>query len=94
MTQFFSVIADGATDSFNESISVCFFEEGVPQEKFLGFQECLSGVTGEAIADNILTQLTNWQLQLQLLRGQAYDGVGAVAGKARGCSSLYNSEVS
>lgn len=39
------------------SVSVCYFEDGVPQEKFLGFRECLSGVTGEAIADGILAQL-------------------------------------
>ena len=49
----FSVIADEATDSANEeqlSISVRFVEDGIPCEKFLGFHECRSGVTGEVIA--------------------------------------------
>ena len=79
--RYFSVIADEATDSANAeqlSISVRYLGNGVPQEKFLGFHECLSGVTGEAIANDIITQLTNWQLDPQLLRGQAFDGAGAM----------------
>ena len=51
----FSVIADEATDLANDeqlSISVRYFDNGIPQEKFLGFHECLSGVSGEATADN------------------------------------------
>ena len=73
--RYFSVIADEATDSANNeqlSISVWYLDNGKPQEKFLGFHECLTGVTGEAIANNIITQLTNWQLDPQLLRGQAF----------------------
>ena len=52
--KFFAVIADEATDSSNSeqlSISSRFDENDVSQEKILGFKECLSGVTGEAIAD-------------------------------------------
>ena len=62
--RYFSVIAE-ATDSANAeqlSISVRYLDNGVPQEKFLGFYECLSGVTGEAIANDIITQLTNWHI--------------------------------
>ena len=39
--KFFAVIADEATDSSNSeqlSISFRFVENGVPQEKFLGFK--------------------------------------------------------
>ena len=71
---FFSVIADEATDSSNVeqlSINVRFLENGEPQEKFLGFQECISGTTGEAIADNILSKLTDWKLEAELLRGSS-----------------------
>ena len=88
--KFFAVIADEATDSSNSeqlSISFRFVGNGVPQEKFLGFKECLSGVTGEAIADTILSQLSDWQLEPQKLRGQAYDGAGAMAGKAKGAAT-------
>ena len=84
---FFSVIADEATDAANdEQLSICvrFVDNGTPCEKFLAFHECHSGVTGEAIADDILSKLVEWQLQPQLLCGQAYDGAGAMAGKSKG----------
>ena len=87
---FFSVIADEATDIANdEQLSICVrFVDGVsPCEKFLAFHECRSGVTGLAIADDILSKLAEWQLQPQLLCGQAYDGAGAMAGKTRGAAS-------
>ena len=91
--RYLSVIADGATDSANDeqlSISVRYFDKGVPEEKFLGFHECLSGVTGEAIANDIITQLTRWQLDPHLLRGKAFDGTGAMAGKSLCIMSLYS----
>ena len=33
------------------SLSITFHDKGVQQEKFLGFHECLSGVSGEAITN-------------------------------------------
>ena len=87
---FFSVITDEATNAaYDEqlSISIRFVENGVPLEKFLCFHECKSGVTGEAIAKDILAQLATWQLEAQFLRGQAYDGAGAMAGKLKGASA-------
>ena len=66
---FFSITADEATDSAKDeqlSLSITFLDKGAPQEKFLGFHECLSGVSGEAIAYDIITQLTKWQLDPQL----------------------------
>ena len=92
--QFFSVIADEATDSANDeqlSISIRFVEGGTPCEKFLSFHECDSGVTGEAIASYILTQLSKWQLPPQFLRGQAYDGAGAMAGRSKGAAACITS---
>ena len=59
----------------------------VPCEKFLAFHECRSGVTGMAIADDILSKIAEWQLQPQLLCGQAYDGEGAMAGKSKGVAT-------
>ena len=87
--RFFSVIADEATDTVNVeqlSISVRFVDSAKPCKRFLTFHKCTctSGVTGEALADTILAQLVEWQLQLQLLCGQAYDGAGAMAGKSKG----------
>lgn len=62
---FFTVIADEATDASNDeqlAISIRFLDDGISSESFLGFIECLSGVSGEAIADNILGKLAEWTL--------------------------------
>ena len=64
---FFSAIADEATDAANEeqlSICVRFVANGLPCEKFLAFHECQSGVTGEAIADDILSKLVECNCNL------------------------------
>ena len=60
-----------------------------PTEVFIAFCECVTGVTGRAIADNniIHLKLFQWQLELEHLRGQAYDGAGAMAGKSKGAAS-------
>ena len=55
---FYSVIADEASDAANDeqlAISLRYLNaNGEPKEKFLSFIECLSGVSGEALASNIL----------------------------------------
>ena len=89
----YSVIADEATDRSNReqlSITIRFVNDNKPVEKFLGFQECTSGISGEALADNILEQLKAWQLHPQYMRGQAYDGAGAMAGKTKGVAARIN----
>ena len=50
-------------------------------------REYLWSFTNEAIADDILVKLKNWQLQLEFLRGQAYNGAEAVAGKSKGAAA-------
>ena len=78
----FPIIADETTDVANdEQLSICihYVEEGVPQEKFVAFHECVSGVTGEAIKKNHLKPyclaataiLTSWR---------GYDGAGGMSG--------------
>ena len=88
---FYSVIADEASDSANDeqlAISLRYLTaNGQPQEKFLSFTECLSGVSGEALASTILKQLSEWALDLRFLRGQAYDGAGAMAGCSKGVAT-------
>ena len=51
------------------------------------FSECVAGTTGKAIADSILSQLDSWQLSAAQLRGQTYDGAGAMAGKRKGAAA-------
>ena len=53
----------------------------------MGFSECVTGVTGEAIADNLLQHLSDWQLPASMLCGQTYDGAGAMAGKTKGAAA-------
>ena len=87
---FFSVIADEGTGVANDeqlSISLRYLDDDGPQEQFLGFHECQTGVSGQAIATDILEQLANWQLEPRFLRGQAYDGAGAMAGQIRGTAA-------
>ncbi len=48
---------------------------------------CKDGVTGEAISEYILSQLSTWQLSSSLLRGQSYDGAGSMAGRVRGAAA-------
>ena len=68
------MINDEATDPANdEQLSIClrFVYNGLPYEKFLAIHNCTSGVSGEAIAEGILSKITEWQFQTRLLRGQA-----------------------
>ena len=67
---FFSVIADEATDTENHeqlAISIRFVKNGQPCERFTGFHRCVTGVSGQALADDILEKLAEWQLQPHLL---------------------------
>ena len=54
---------------------------------FLGFSECVNGVTGETVADNLLKHLSKWQLDANKLCGQSYDGAGVMASKSRRAST-------
>lgn len=84
---FYSVIADEATDAANHeqlSLSVRYVNrDGTPCERFLGFLKCQGGVTGEAILEYILSQLSVWQLPVTKLHGQSYDSAGAMSGSVR-----------
>ena len=53
----------------------------------LPFMDIDLGVTGMTIADDILSKLVEWQLQPQLMCGQAYDEAGEMAGKSKGVAS-------
>ena len=85
--EFCSVIADEASDSANDkqlSISIHYVDSSCyPQERFVGFSECMSGVTGKAIAENIIASHGSWQLELTNMHGQAYDGGGAMSGATK-----------
>ena len=48
---------------------------------------CNRSYWGGHCCDYILLKLKKWQLQLNFLRGQAYDGAGAMAGKSKGAAA-------
>ena len=54
------------------------------KEEFIAFTSSKGGTTGEALFDNILSVLWRHRLDFNLLRGQAYDGAGAIAGSISG----------
>ena len=88
----YSIMADEATDAANkEQLAICirFVDQGTLKidERFMSFSECDTGVSGQAIADRLLSHLVTWQLPASQLRGQTYDGAGAMAGKRRGAAA-------
>ena len=89
--KFYSVIADEATDCANdEQLAICIRYVDTDcqiQEKFIAFSECISGVTGKDISEKILSLLSSWQLDIANLRGQAYDGAGAMSGAVKGAAA-------
>lgn len=84
---FFSVIADEAADIANDEQLSILLTIIHHMKSFLALYKCQSGVTGEKIANDILSKLVEWQLQPYLLCGEAYDVAGAMAGKSRGVAS-------
>ena len=90
--ELYSLLADEATDVSNkEQLDVCvrFVDQSTLkiEERFMAFSECDTGVTGEAIADRLLSKLDAWQLPVSHMIGQTYDGAGAMAGKKKGAAA-------
>ena len=88
----FSIMADEATDVSNkEQLALCIQYVNSSTlniaERFLGFSECITGVTGEAIAAQIQKNLEDWKPSASQLRGQTYDGAGSMAGKRSSCKN-------
>ena len=85
-------MADEATDAANDeqlAVSICYvkFSTRCIEERFMTYSECLTGVTGYAIAVHILRLLDDWQLSASNIHGQMYDGAGAMAGKSKGAAA-------
>ena len=58
----------------------------------MDFVECDEGISGEAIAQKIKTNLQGYSLDLQHLRGQGYDGGGNMAGTVKWAAALITAE--
>ena len=88
----FSIMADEATDVSNkERLALCSRSVNSSTlnitEHFLGYNECITGVTEEAITAQILKNLEDWKLSASQLRGQTYGGTGSMAGKRKGVAA-------
>ena len=80
---FFSVIAKDIANQEQLAISIHFISNSFLCERFIAFHKDI----GRALAENILSKLTEGKLQLHLLRGQAYHGAGAMARNTRGVAT-------
>ena len=62
------------------------------KERFVKFVYCQDGITGEAISTYLKTELRSFGLDLTKCRGQAYGGVGNMAGRYVGADKLFQAE--
>ena len=88
--KYFSVLADEAMDASKKeqlSIVLRYIHDNKIYEDFSGFVHLNEGLTGEHLADAILKFLDTLGLNYKDIRGQGYDGAGAVAGYKSGCSA-------
>ena len=78
----FAVLADEAADHSNQEmlpLVLRFVDRLGEIQVVVDFLMCNEGVSGEALADMILSALQSYQLDLSRLRGQGYDGAGNMA---------------
>ena len=89
--RFYSIIADEASDiSCKEQMSLVlrFVDSDYNiREDFVKYIHCKRGLSGEALAEQIVDTLEDLGLKIEHCRGQGYDGAGAVAGRVKGVSA-------
>lgn len=88
--KFFSILADEAADISNIEqmpVVVRFVDNNsVIREEFLSFVPCKLGLSGEAIATTLIDAMNTAGLDMELCRGQGYDGAGNMAGRCSGAA--------
>ena len=94
--KFFSIVADEVTDCSNKeqlSLVLRYVHPDTFQihEDLIQFIECDTGITGCALADKMIDTISALGLNLQNLRGQAYDGAGNMSGKTNGAAAIISS---
>eukprot|EP00795_Rhopilema_esculentum_P015975 gene15975-biopygen5349 len=89
--RFFSVLADEAADISNIEqmpLVIRFVDNQAKiREEFMGFIPCSEGMKGKDIANTILQAVEGFGLDMNLCRGQGYDGAGNMAGKCSGAAA-------
>ena len=93
---YFSILADEASDISNceqMAFVIRFVDESaLIREAFLGFFPCTEGLSGKAIAKQIITAVHTLGLDMNLCRGQGYDGAGNMSGKYNGASTIVTNQ--
>ena len=89
--KYFSILADEAVDRSNKeqmSLVLRYVDKiGQIKEEFVKFIECDDGISGEAMARKVATNIAELKLEMSDCRGQGYDGAGNMAGKYRGTAA-------
>jgi hypothetical protein len=83
---FISLIADESRDCSNKEQMPLIINK--IQEMFLAFLECEQGTSGENVASLIMSNCQSLGLNLQMCRGQGYDGASNMSGAVKGASSI------
>jgi hypothetical protein len=91
----FAVIVDGTQDiagEEQESICIRYVDEDLePQECFMSLYKTDS-TTGESLAGIVQDVLMRFQLPIENLRGQTYDGAANMSGKYNGCRAIISAK--
>jgi len=90
-SQSYAIIVDGTQDinrTEQESICIRLVAENLqPREEFMGFYT-VDYTTGHMLASCIKDALVRFQLPLDKLRGQTYDGAANMSGAYNGCQAI------
>ena len=91
--RWFTIVSDEVTDVSNrEQLTLVLryvdMESLTIREDLVGFVECNEGITGQALAANITKSLEQFGLDLNNIRGQAYDGAGNMSGSTNGAAAI------
>lgn len=90
-SQSFSLIVDGTQDVTRveqESLCIRFVDKNlIPHESFLGFY-AVESTSGQFLANCIKDTLCRFDLSLDKLRGQTYDGASNMSGMYNGCQAI------
>jgi hypothetical protein len=89
----FSVLADEVADCSNQeqlSLVLRFVDSECSsiREEFVGFVHCTDGITGQALATAILSEIEALGLSGVPIRGQGYDGASNMSGKHSGVAKI------
>ena len=92
--KYYSIIADECSDSSSKeqlSLVLRYVDPTTYEirEEFVRFLHCELGLSGDALFKTLTTCLEkDLGLSISNIRGQAYDGAGAIAGKNKGLAAL------